>query len=99
MGTLDHLYVYFLVQQSGGSSVETRLNKLERLVLDGSWSAEQLQNFERVWDHLLPLNRLRVIRAVIARVDVNEPTGDVAVTLQPWLSETLKREGNAASLT
>lgn len=69
--------------------VDMSLGKLDHLVLDGAWIAEQLQRFDRVWEHLLPLNRLRVVRAVVARVDVDEPSGDVAITLQPWVGQAL----------
>lgn len=73
--------------------VDARLDSLERLSLDGAWIGEQLLTFDLVWDRLLPINRLRIVRAVVARVDVNEATGDVEIAVQPWVGEALG--GNA----
>jgi DNA invertase Pin-like site-specific DNA recombinase len=75
------------------SSVDQRLGGLEALVIDAGWIAEQLRSFDRVWQHLHPLNRLRVVRAVVERVDVDEPAGEVAITLQPWCRPLLGVEG------
>ncbi|MCA9641030.1 MAG: hypothetical protein KC492_10060, partial [Myxococcales bacterium] len=76
--------------------VQARLGKLEALTLDASWIAEQLQGFHQVWRNLLPRNRVRVIQSVVARVDVDEPNGDVEIALQPWVGEGLKGDGRAA---
>ncbi|MEZ4229070.1 MAG: recombinase family protein [Polyangiaceae bacterium] len=76
--------------------VQARLGKLEALTLDASWIADQLHGFHQVWRNLLPRNRVRVIQSVVARVDVDEPNGDVDIALQPWVGEALKGDGRAA---
>lgn len=77
---------------------EQQLATLQQLTLSGAWLAEQLRTFDRVWDRLLPANRLRVIGLVVDRVDVDSTAGDVRVTLQPWIAEALAAgdQGHAA---
>jgi DNA invertase Pin-like site-specific DNA recombinase len=79
-------------------SVQAQLGHLEQLVLSGAWIAEQLRALEQVWDRLLPINRLRVVRSLVERVDVDSTTGEVRVTLKDWVSEALtgKAQGHAA---
>ncbi len=69
--------------------VREALGNLERLVLNGPWLAEQLRGFDTVWDKLLPANRLRVIRLIVERVDANSVTGEVSITLAPWVGAML----------
>jgi site-specific DNA recombinase len=79
-------------------AVQTQLGLLEQLVLSRAWIAEQLRGLDQVWERLLPINRLRVIRAVVERVDVDSASGDVRLTLKHWVSEALagKEHGHAA---
>lgn len=83
-----------LIQQL--ARVEFRLGALDDLVLDGAWLAEQLQSFDRVWDELLPQNRLRVVKALVERIDVNEPEGTVDIALLPWCAALLPSAERAA---
>src|SRR5690606_23523620 len=69
--------------------VREALGNLERLVLNGPWIAEQLRGFDTVWDKLLPANRLRVMRLIVERVDANSVTGEVRITLAPWVGAML----------
>lgn len=69
--------------------VREALGNLERLVLNGPWLAEQLRGFDAVWDKLLPANRLRVMRLIVERVDANSVTGEVNITLAPWVGAML----------
>jgi predicted nuclease with TOPRIM domain len=62
--------------------LELRLGALENLVLETSWIGEELQHFDVVWDHLLPVNRQRLVRSVVQRIDVDEPAGNVDIVLQ-----------------
>jgi hypothetical protein len=79
-------------------SVQAQLGHLEQLVLSGAWIAEQLRALDQVWDRLLPINRLRVVRSVVERVEVDSTTGEVRVSLKDWVSEALtgREQGHAA---
>jgi hypothetical protein len=46
-----------------------------------SWVAGCLADFDAVWDVLTPENRGRLLRAIVQRVEVNEPGNQVAVVL------------------
>ena len=57
--------------------VEHRLSLLDGCELEAEWVSRCLADFNRVWDTLSSENRGRLIRAVIERVEVDEPKGDV----------------------
>jgi hypothetical protein len=65
-------------------AVDARLGVIENLTLDAVWIGQQLQSFAHVWEQVLPHNRQRLVRSVVQRIDVDEPTGAVDITLQPW---------------
>jgi len=44
---------------------------------EAEWVSRCLASFDQVWDTLNPENRGRLVRAVIERVEVDEPKGDV----------------------
>ncbi len=48
-------------------------------MVDASWVTECLRDFESIWDVLTPENRGRLLRAVIERVEVDEPANRVTV--------------------
>ena len=59
--------------------VERRLCLLDDCEVEGAWVSRCLADFDRVWDSLSAENRSRLVRAVIERVEVDEPSGDVRV--------------------
>jgi site-specific DNA recombinase len=75
--------------------LETRLREVERqlCILDGceveaEWVSRCLADFDQVWDTLTPANRGRLVRAVIERVEVDEPKGDIRVFISNLGSAT-----------
>ncbi len=61
------------------SSVEAEITNLDVLEVDAGWVASCLTDFDAIWDVLTPENRVRLLRAVVRSVEVNEPTNEVKV--------------------
>ena len=62
-------------------AVETQLEEVGKQLArhEAAWVANCLTDFHRIWDVLTPENRARLARAVIERVEVNEPANEVHV--------------------
>jgi site-specific DNA recombinase len=63
------------------ATVERELAVIEKTELESSWVASCLNDFSAVWDVLTPENRGRLLRAVVQRVDVDEPANQVKVLM------------------
>ena len=61
--------------------VQRRLALLADSELETQWVERCLADFDKVWDTLSPENRTRMVRAVVARVEVDEPKNDVRAFL------------------
>jgi site-specific DNA recombinase len=61
-------------------AVERALAQLEDLEVEASWIDRCLRELDRIWDILSPANRVRLVRAVIERVEIDEPAGNVTLT-------------------
>jgi DNA invertase Pin-like site-specific DNA recombinase len=59
------------------AAVERELAVLEAIEVEASWVADRLSEFHRIWDVLSAENRGRLLRAVIERVEVDEPSNEV----------------------
>jgi len=63
------------------STVERELAHLDAIQVEASWVAECLRHFDKVWGVMTPENRARLLRAVVQRVEVDEPANVVRVHL------------------
>jgi len=63
------------------AAAERELANLDALEVEVAWVARCLTDFGGIWDVLTPENRGRLLRAVIQRVEVNEPANQVSVFL------------------
>ena len=54
---------------------------LDRISVEAGWVTEALQHFETVWDAMTLENRVRLVHAIVERVEVNEQTGEITGTL------------------
>ena len=70
------------------AGAEARLAEVERALLgldarqtEGRWVQRTLENFGVVWDVMTPRNRLRLVRGIVRRVEVDEPRGAIHVLL------------------
>jgi DNA invertase Pin-like site-specific DNA recombinase len=61
--------------------VQRRLALLDQIELEASWVTSCLTKFDKVWETLSAENRGRLVRAVISRVEVDEPKNDVQTYL------------------
>jgi DNA invertase Pin-like site-specific DNA recombinase len=59
--------------------VERRLEVLDECEVEAAWVSRCLADFDQVWGNLTSENRGRLVRAVIERVEVDEPNSDVRV--------------------
>lgn len=57
--------------------VEHSLSLFDGCELEAEWVSRCLSDFNLVWDTLSSENRGRLVRAVIERVEVDQPQGDV----------------------
>ena len=63
------------------AEVQRRLALLADLELQTRWVEQCLANFGKVWDTLSPENRSCLVHAIVQRVEVDEPSGDVRAYL------------------
>ena len=61
------------------AAAERELANLDALEVEATWVSQCLTNFSKVWDVLTPENRARLLRAVVQRVEVDEPGNKVSV--------------------
>lgn len=61
--------------------VQRQLALIEDTELETKWVERCLGDFDKIWDTLSNENRARMVRAVVARVEVDEPNGDVRAFL------------------
>ena len=61
--------------------VQRRLALLDQIELEASWVTSCLSRFDTIWETLSAENRGRLVRAVISRVEVDEPKNDVRTYL------------------
>jgi len=62
-------------------AVEQEIANLDILEVDAGWVGKCLADFDAIWDVLTPENRLRLVRAVVQKVEVNEPENEVKVVI------------------
>jgi hypothetical protein len=63
------------------TEVQRRLVLLEDAEVEVEWVTSCLVGFTKVWDALSAENRGRLVRAIVTRVEVDEPNDDVRVFL------------------
>jgi DNA invertase Pin-like site-specific DNA recombinase len=61
------------------AAAERELAQLDAIEVEASWVADCLAEFHQIWDVLTPENRGRLLRAVIQRVEVDEPANQIKV--------------------
>ena len=84
------------------AAVERELAVLEAIEVEASWVADRLSEFHRIWDVLSAENRGRLLRAVIERVEVDEPSNEVKLFFAdlapgvpaPYVTTALAVEGS-----
>ena len=62
-----------------------RKKGLEGKEVELDWIAETLANFDLLWDTMTLINRQRLVRSLIRRVEINEPAHSVNVSF--WKQE------------
>jgi hypothetical protein len=79
------------------ADAEREVANLDAVQVEASWIAQCLTDFDEVWDVLTPENRGRLLRAVIQRVEVDEPAAKVSVFMaELGLSDAATQREEAA---
>jgi len=73
------------------------LANLDAIEVEASWVTDCLADFDKIWDVLTPHNRGRLLRAVIERVEVDQPANEVRVFMTD-LSATLPPTAAASAM-
>ena len=63
------------------ATVQREISSLDAVEIETAWVARCLTDFDRIWDVLTPVNRGRLLGAMIERVEVDEPANQVSVFL------------------
>ena len=74
------------------TAIQGELAELARQLIDEGDVATALASFEPVWDSLSPREQARVLRLLIARVEYDGGSGEVAITFQPHGIKALAEE-------
>jgi DNA invertase Pin-like site-specific DNA recombinase len=61
--------------------VEGKVTALNLAAADAEWIRDALSDFAALWELMTPLNRQRLVAAIVDRVDVNEAAGQMTVKL------------------
>lgn len=61
------------------ASAERELANLDAIEVEATWVAQCLADFDKVWDVLTSENRRRLLRAIVERVEIDEPANKVSV--------------------
>ena len=64
---------------------------LEGLRVDVGWVAQALADFDLVWDHLTPLNRQQLVRALVTEVRVGAAAGTITARLVDLTGDCLEK--------
>jgi hypothetical protein len=63
------------------AEVERALAAIDHAEVETKWVLQALADFDAVWDVLTTENRARLVRALVRRVEVDEPSGAVTAVL------------------
>lgn len=63
------------------AEAERAMANLDAVEVEAGWVARCLAEFGTVWEMLTPENRARLVRAVVERVEVDEPENRICVVL------------------
>jgi site-specific DNA recombinase len=83
----DRLYLDLAKHETDLAEARKRLAAIDAADTEATWLAEQLGNFDRVWENLTPEYRGRLLRGLVRTVQVDEPNHKIAIVFAP-LDET-----------
>lgn len=74
-------------------AIDARLAVLDAARVEADWIAAALRDFGNLWQAMTPENRVRLVRAVVDRVEVDEATGTIEAHLVSLAGTDLARQG------
>ena len=63
------------------AEAERALLALDEKQTEAQWTASTLEHFADVWKVMTPGNRIRLVQALVRRIEVNEPSQEIRVVL------------------
>ena len=69
------------------AETERQLAELQQSEVDGRWVTSMLGDFDQVWDVMSLVNRGRLVRALVKKVNVDDAVGSVTVELADLAAE------------
>nr|WP_045118530.1 hypothetical protein [Haliangium ochraceum] len=79
------------------AEAERALLALEEQQTEAQWTASTLEHFADVWKVMTPGNRIRLVQALVRRIEVNEPRQEIRVVLHDLEFEHCEDEHAEAS--
>lgn len=92
-GRLDEVGKRLGEHQARLSVVERELAAVAEAEAEAGWVARAIADFPRLWDVMTQANRLRLLRALVHEVVVDDPAGSVTVALADLGAEVRSRTG------
>ncbi len=80
------------------AAIEARLAALDAARIEADWIAAALRDFGSLWEAMTPENRIRLVRAVVDRVEVDEETGTIEAHLVSLAGTGPARQGAYAGV-
>ncbi len=80
------------------AAIDSRLAALDAARVEADWIAAALRDFGGLWEAMTPENRVRLVRAVVDRVEVDEEAGTIDAHLVSLGGNGIARRGVAAGV-
>ena len=80
------------------AAIDVGLATLDAAKVDADWIAAALRDFGNLWESMTPENRVRLVRAVVDRVEVDEETGTIEAHLVSLAGAGPARQGAFAGV-
>lgn len=80
------------------ATIDAGLAALSAARVEADWIAAALRDFGALWQAMTPENRIRLVRAVVDRVEVDEANGTIEAHLVPLAQTGPARQGAFAGV-
>jgi DNA invertase Pin-like site-specific DNA recombinase len=95
---IGHLADEHVSREQRLAAIDARLAALDAARVEADWIGAALRDFESLWEAMTPENRVRLVRAVVDRVEVDEATGTIEAHLVSLAENGPARQGAFAGV-
>lgn len=93
---INHLSEEEAAREQRLADIDVRLATLDSTRVEADWIAAALRDFKTLWDAMTPENRVRLVRAIVERVEVDEKAATIEVHLVSLAGMVPMRRGVTA---